>query len=205
MQIVDAPSARLVMSDHSSALPVSYFGETGPDLSEYEVRSRNFFFNLRSLPVYEARQLTTLLSILQNRKERARLKDAAFGTRTLAAARAALENIYHTIASRSDFESIAMQGISRTLEDYSQTDVDVLRAFGMSGEKGEVMATLTEAVHTFAKDLEDMSASSGLPAKDLIGYLRNWHSMSFSDEFGNRPSFTDYLTTQTGKLLKKKK
>ena len=62
IQILEASPARFVMSDHSNALSVSYFAKIGPDLSEYELKSQDYFLNLRSLPVFEARQLTTLLA-----------------------------------------------------------------------------------------------------------------------------------------------
>ena len=193
VQILEAQQARFVMSDHSNALSVSYFGESGPDLSKYEVKSQNYFLKLRSLPVFEARQLTTLLAVLQNRVPRSALEDATTANRTLQAAEALVRAAYETLAQKSQIQHYIDSSMARYLKDFSEQDKEFLEAIGESSSKAGALRAAKMASQSFSEALNDIAKVSTFSRKKILGALSEWQ-MERTKNVKSRPiRFSDFL------------
>lgn len=194
IQVLEAPSARFIMSDHSNSLSVSYFADIGPDLSEYEQKSQQYFENLRSLPVFEARQLTTLLAVLQNRKARSELEDEATAQRTSEVAKAVISAAYRTIRQVPNLGDYINEGTARSLESFSERDANLAKAlWGESVSKEEFISETQQVNKLFGESISSFAEMVKMPLDKTLDSLSAWHLESLDRPDGPAQGFTEYL------------
>lgn len=201
VEVLNAPDFQLLMADQSASLAVSYFVESGPNLSYEEKISRDYFRDLRSLPAFEARQLTTLLAAVQG-NDRRKLLDGALADRPFQVAKALIKGEQNPL-SAADLVDMVKEGADHYIGELSQSDIDLLKELDTVDEQGEItkqflIDNVGEQAQSLQANLNDASTATGLSTATLVKYALDWQIASLdpahkSPDFGG-DTFSEFLS-----------
>ncbi|MEM6484717.1 MAG: hypothetical protein AAF662_07025 [Pseudomonadota bacterium] len=194
IQILEDPQARFVMADHTNALSISYFAEEGPDLSHREVESQAYFLNLQSLPVFEARQITTLLSVTQNRRERLALEDSATAARTLVPAEEVMAAVYKNLVDIEDLQSFVASGLKRKFSRYEEADFLLSERLGTKVTADELLGLTDEFAGEFVQRVDSYADVEGLSEKEVFSSISDWLIRRMREPTGNIETPASFLS-----------